>query len=250
MLPGDTYVACYLTISVSIFIAFFRFYQAEASDNSKTQKLFKFEPVQKSQILTPKTSAFSSQPGSSQCVPQCKTISNRIMVTGGTSKAGISDRHSLLKHFSNLASHLCARLYMKPPCAILAVQHNNDKTVNCGLEWSDFFEIPIAEDGQPRLVSQSGIPKMVGMGDFNFRISDKKQRSIISQFGLASLIAEEQKAETENSSSSSFEWVIEQPYYKWRSVISGLLTAKYLKTGSEIPKIMNTQKFGCEYSRF
>lgn len=79
------------------------------------------------------------------------------MLNGHTLKAGLLDRGTSLMSTACLASHLCARVAVMPPCAMLTEDHLDGQPLSCDVKWDRYFNITRKSSGEPLLTVHSSL---------------------------------------------------------------------------------------------
>ena len=69
--------------------------------------------------------------------PACLEGPTNLIILGSQSRAGLSDRETIVGSMGLLATQLCARLVAPLPCHALNGRHG--LTVSCRLDWQDFL---------------------------------------------------------------------------------------------------------------
>lgn len=143
--------------------------------------------------------------------PSCPTScvgSKNLIVLGSQSKAGLSDRETIVGSMGLLATQLCAKLVAPLPCNALNGRHG--LVVSCNLDWQDFFALV---DGRGEEVLLRGVNILAAKkGAVNFT----RLASSTGQNPAAALEA----ALRMRDQGVAFVWDISGIYYGWRDALS------------------------------
>ena len=140
--------------------------------------------------------------------PACLEGPTNLIVLGSQSRAGLSDRETIVGSMGLLATQLCARLVAPLPCQALNGRHG--LTVSCRLDWQDFFALV---DGRGEKVLLRGADILAAEeGAVNFT----RLASSTGQDAAAALEA----ALRMRDKGVAFVWRISGIYYGWRDAVS------------------------------
>lgn len=141
------------------------------------------------------------------CWRKCPHRKNIIYFKDGP--AGLSDRKFIIRDLAELAGYLCAHLVLPPPTELLDPIHNFNEQVSIENDWSDYFNITFAEDGEPVIRNDVFIDearKKIDRSDWLHVISsDRKMRD---DFEMIHRFTWEQST----NSSKGFVWEIHKIY--------------------------------------
>jgi hypothetical protein len=141
------------------------------------------------------------------CWRKCPHRKNIIYFKDGP--AGLSDRKFIIRDLAELAGYLCAHLVLPPPTELLDPIHNFNEQVSIENDWSDYFNITFAEDGEPVVRNDVFIDearKKIDRSDWLHVISsDRKMRD---DFEMIHRFTWEQST----NSSKGFVWEIHKIY--------------------------------------